>query len=737
MNKICKLFVLFLISQNLFTQPGEWKTYTSKNNVNDIDVKNNEVWVATSGGVFRYELLTSSYSDYTTSNGLRTTEISSIFIDEKLNVWIGSNNGYIHYLKKGKYFSYYNDIYFSTEINKKINSFFQFKDTLYICSDIGLHTLLIEKEQFSDSYIKFGISPQISGRVNSVLILNDTIWVTTQNGIAFANRNHPNLSAPDVWAVYTSLNGLPSNSVTSLIKLKDELYAATYNGLAKLNGNSWQSINQTLGKKIIRANSFNDTLFFITENELWKYFNNELLLVHNSFQSKLKSLKITDNGILVGTEENGVIKYFDNDEFTILPNCPPTNNIIGLAVDATGALWAGTGTINAKGFLRLENNVWYRYDVKEYPVIGSSNYYRVHIGKDNLKWISGWGSGVTLVGADNQIVKVFNTTNGLPSSVPTNPNYVVSSGVVTDKDGKAWIGIFNERRDTVMVAINQDSSLEYYISPIPFICAGITIDHNSTKWFWTERAGGGIFFYNEKDTIKGMQPGTRWGRVNKSNGLNSDNVSVIAVDRDGEIWVGTMDAGINIIYDATNPQNRIAVYSPLRGQKINDIMVDPLNQKWVATSLGVYVLNPDGTTILQQYTFENTGGKLLDNNVISIAMNRDDGTVYFGTQKGLSVLNTYSITPLQNFNELKISPNPFVLSSHSIIFIDGLVENSSIKILDSNGDLVRDLQTPGGKLASWDGCDSKGKKVSSGIYIIVASSIDGGSIGLGKIAVIR
>lgn len=737
MPKIFYLIFFLQLSFHLFAQPGEWKAFTSKNNVNNIDLKNNELWAATTGGVFSYDIVNNSYGEFTTVHGLKTTDVSSIYLDEQGNIWIGAQNGYIHHLKNRKKWVYYNDIYFSTEINKRINSFFQFKDTMYICSEIGLHTLLIAREQFSDTYTKFGLSPQISGKVNSVLIINDTIWVATNSGVARALRSHPNLLSPEAWKVYTILDGLPDNNVMRIFIFKDQIYAATSYGLAIFDGIRWNVTYGTSGKRIIAAETFGDTIFFITNSEVWRIIDGNLTLISSNFSTNLKSLKVSSKSIYIGTEDSGIICLEDTLQYWILPNCPPTNNLLGLAVDEKGTLWAGTGTVNGKGFLRFENDLWYQYNFSKYPILGSSDYYKVNVGKDNVKWISGWGPGIALVGSDSEIKKVFNSRNGLPSSVVTNPNYTVCAGTVTDSDGKVWINIFNERRDTVLAVLNPDSSFEYIISPLSFISVGITMDHNGTKWFWTGRNGGGIFFYNEKDTVRGMQPGTRWGRVTKSHGLNSDNVSVIAVDRDGEIWVGTMDAGINIIYDALNPLNRIAVYSPLRGQKINDILVDPLNQKWVATSLGVYVLNPDGTTILQQYTFENTGGKLLDNNVVSIAMNGNDGTVYFGTEKGLSVLKTYSITPVQSFTELKISPNPFIINTHNQILIDGLVENSSIKILTSSGELVRNLPTPGGRLASWDGCDTNGNKVSSGIYIIVASSADGSTVGLGKIAIIK
>lgn len=738
MHKFFYLLLYSFICTASYAQPGEWKVYTSKNNVRDLTTTSNKIWAATTGGIFSYDLLTDGYEDYTTLNGLKSHDITSIYADKNENLWIGSSNGYIQNVRLNKKWFYYNDIYFTTEVEKTINSFIQYGDTLYICSAIGVHVFIISREEFSDNYTRFGMSPQLMGKVNSLLIWNDSIWIATDNGIAQAPISHPNLAVPQAWKVFTTLQGLPSIKVRKLVAFKNSLIAATSTGIARYDNGTFRTLPTTLGKNIISIETTDSNAYFISEYELWQINDENITLIANSFPSLLTSLLVKSEGFYLGTEENGIIQLRDDIRKNILPNCPPTNRIIGLAVDEKGELWTGTATAYGKGFLRFDGNIWYQYNVDNYPILGLPEYYRVDIGRDNTKWVSGWGPGVALVGSDNQIKKVFNTTNGLPPTLFDNPTYVVVAGVATDREGNAWINVRTGRGDTLLAVFNSDSSFSYVRSPYSFTSIGITIDHNSTKWLWTGgNQSAGLFFYNELDTIRGMLYGTRWGKVNRTNGLNSDNISVVTVDKDGEVWVGTADAGINIIYDPSNPLNRIAVYSPLRGQKINDILVDPLNQKWVATSLGVYLLNQDGTAILEQYTYENTGGKLVDNNVLSLALNRNDGTIYFGTEKGLSSLKTYSVQPLRNFDEIIISPNPFLLSSQKNVLIDGLVENSIIKILTASGELVKEFQSPGGRIASWNGTNKNNEEVPTGIYIIVAYSNEGKKIGTGKIVVLK
>ena len=175
----------------------------------------------------------------------------------------------------------------------------------------------------------------------------------------------------------------------------------------------------------------------------------------------------------------------------------------------------------------------------------------------------------------------------------------------------------------------------------------------------------------------------------------------------------------------------------MRDQVIQKIVVDALNNKWIATKQGVFVLSPDGTSILERYTVENTDGKLLDNDVASIALDNHSGTIFFGTEKGLSSLGTPAATPDRSYSELKFSPDPLHLPSATGLIIDGLVQGSTLKVLSVDGNLVREIRTPGGRVGFWDGRNERGEFVATGIYLIVAYSEDGSKVASGKFAVIK
>ena len=163
--------------------------------------------------------------------------------------------------------------------------------------------------------------------------------------------------------------------------------------------------------------------------------------------------------------------------------------------------------------------------------------------------------------------------------------------------------------------------------------------------------------------------------------------------------------------------------------------MDPVGNKWLGTSAGVFVLSSDGSTLLNQYSIENS--PLLSNDVRTITVHPFTGTAYIGTIRGLSSLTTPYAKPSERSDGLTISPNPFRPGLDERVTVDGLMEGSTLKIISVSGDMIAEVPTPGGRVGYWDGRTTSGEPVPSGIYYIVAYGIDGGTVTLGKIAVVR
>jgi flagellar hook assembly protein FlgD len=81
-------------------------------------------------------------------------------------------------------------------------------------------------------------------------------------------------------------------------------------------------------------------------------------------------------------------------------------------------------------------------------------------------------------------------------------------------------------------------------------------------------------------------------------------------------------------------------------------------------------------------------------------------------------------------------PNPVTPDYTGLINIVGLSYDADVKITTSNGVVVAEGRSNGGSF-TWDGTDKNGKRVASGIYMVVTATNDGKKGTVCKIAVIR
>jgi hypothetical protein len=712
--------------------------------------------------MFSYNPADKTFNEFTTSEGLQTIDLTAIIADPGGKLWIGASNGLIHlYDPHTRQWNYITDLNSSSATQKAINGFRIQGDTLFILSEVGVSILSRSKMQFGDTYQRFGSSVhQIEGGVLALEIYRGSYYVGTRSGLTSTSLSNDNPSAPEGWLLYDSIPNLVSKAISGFALCSDSLYVGCSSGLLSFGGTAWNLVAGTSGLNILSvAAGYIDSTgappvkypLFVTATDFWSgpgdLSNSVPHIVATVAGATFNSIWF-GNTVVLGSKKNGLVLRQDASWKAVVPPGPPSNNFISIVVDNTGVLYSATGYPIGEGIMSYNGTDWKSFTVQSDSRLVDNNFYKISLGSNNSKWAASWGGGVALIDGPGTLRKVLTTNSGLLPTLGTNDDppqhFVVIGGVAADRQGNNWITNRTPPGDTAMVIFHPDSSLGYLTglglrTNPPTIFADVLIDQYNTKWFpnFSRFEGGynppAFYFYNENVSISGSSSG--WGRLTTDDGLTSNDVWSVALGHDGELWVGT-DQGISILFYPQLP-HAIAAYHPLPDQVIQQIITDPLNNKWVATKQGVFVLSSDGTSILEHYTVANTGGKLLDDDVASIAIDAKNGTMYFGTEKGLSSFMTAAITPKQTFDNLAISPNPFLLPSSGQLTIEGLVQGSSLKIVTVSGELVREIKTPGGKVGYWDGRNDKGDLVPSGVYLIIAFSEDGNQVTKGKVAVLR
>ena len=212
----------------------------------------------------------------------------------------------------------------------------------------------------------------------------------------------------------------------------------------------------------------------------------------------------------------------------------------------------------------------------------------------------------------------------------------------------------------------------------------------------------------------------------------------VVEDKKGDFWIGTFE-GVFVVKDVEQlgVSDQLAVVRPkvsrndgtiyadylLSTDNINYIAVDPNNRKWIATNAsGLFLVNEDGTEILQNFTKDNS--PLSTNQIWGVYCNPNGNEVFINTPAGSYIYNSTSSPAAQDFSEVIAYPNPVRPDYQGWITIEGLMENSLVKIADAQGSVVAQGRSEGGMYV-WDGCNSAGERVRSGVYLVFASQSDG------------
>jgi hypothetical protein len=765
LNKIICI-LLFAVSLNqLYSQnqfPG-WNIYTSFREVKGVASSPNAVWAASTGGLFRFDQASlTGISKFTSLDGLLSNELTSITVSNNGNVWVGAFDGSISiYNPVNETWRQITDILASTEPSKRINSFYQYNNFMFFSTEFCIVKFDIPQFQFVDQpYTRFG-NLAVPTPVYDVLVLNDTIWAATKNGIAYANIN-ANLPIQSNWATFTKVSSVMKTDQANCISYFDSrVFFGLDSGMVYFqNGvlNTYEPLynSNPIVDPVYRMAVSGGVMYFSTYRNYPGYradFNiyrvnqaniNNAELIQSG--QDVNSLEFSSTGdLLIGTVNNGVDVYRNNTHNHVIPNGPATNVFQDVAIDQNGSVYGVSGGLNA-GFYRYDFNNWKNFSTQQYPWMQGNDFRHIYASRfSNTVWAGGYGSGLLKIDGDS--VTLFNNQNSCIFSLEG--NFTLVEGMGEDNSGNLWLinrAASNER--PILRFSENDSCFSYSTPSNPAVTTMINmaIDNFNTKWMTLPsdlpNFPKGIAYFNENTNPRGL--------LINAPLLGSDISSVnhVVIDKNGEVWIAT-DNGIVIVREPSqvinNPGSlpsrekmRIienGISTPLT-ENVQFLAVDALNNKWIGTlSNGLLYVSPDGSTLLARHNVLNS--PLPTNKILSIVVSPLSGVAYFGTEKGLISLNSIAVEPLETCDKITVGPNPFLVPGDTKLRIDGLVAESTIKILNISGTLIAEFETPGGRIAEWDGKDLNGNFVSSGIYIIAGFNKDASEVCTGKVAVVR
>ena len=361
---------------------------------------------------------------------------------------------------------------------------------------------------------------------------------------------------------------------------------------------------------------------------------------------------------------------------------------------------------------------------------------------------------------DGKLLKYFNKDNSplkpaIDRGKELGNNYVLINGIQFDKAGNLWI-LNSQSKGVNLLLYTKDKVWENYYQELLEDSEGLTLTGLRSMFFDSR---GYLWFVNTswKDQFVFCYNPITDKLIKYSHFVNQDGYSYsptyinsVCEDREHHIWVGTNigpfmiksdEVGQEnvIFYQVKVPRNDGTDYADylLNNININHIAIDGGNRKWFATNgAGVFLIGADNIT--QVSNFKEDNSYLLSNNISSIAINQKTGKVYFLTDKGLCSYQSDTTEPSEEMTEDNVYayPNPVTPDYTGLITITGLTYDADVKIATVNGAVVAEGRSNGG-MFTWDGCNKQGKRVASGIYMVITATSDGKKGTVCKIAVIN
>jgi hypothetical protein len=340
--------------------------------------------------------------------------------------------------------------------------------------------------------------------------------------------------------------------------------------------------------------------------------------------------------------------------------------------------------------------------------------------KNQKLYVASYYEGLAEIDGANY--KLYNDKNSTLNNAVGDGARTRISGLAFDKDDNLWVS--NHTADRPVSMLSKDGKWQSFRPS-----CGVTslhqmaIDLNGNKWFASNSNSVGLVVFNEGKLDDNSDDLCR-SITNANSELQTNRVNCVTADLDGDVWVGTGE-GV-VIFECG--ADAFPAYL-LETEDVLCIAVDGGNRKWIGTRNGVFVISSSGREQLRHLTTQNS--PLLNNNVLDIAIDPQNGNVYLGTESGLISLKAEALLGERTHQaKIEIFPNPVQPNYEGPIAIRGLARDAVVKITDVSGQLVFETRALGGQ-AIWDGRDYEGKRVKSGVYLAL-STVNPREVGFGK-----
>ena len=743
---VCFLCLLFsLVTAVGQLQPIEqWREHLPYHQAISVVAGTNEIFASTPYSLFTIEYADNSIHRYSKITGLAETGISAIARDSATNkLVVAYFNGNLDVLS-GNVVKNIPAMKESQIIaDKTINSIYCVNGRAYLAAGIGIIVADLQRNEIRETYVIGQNGQQIT--VNTIASDANFFYAATAEGLKSAPIASSNLADYRNWQTEV-INGSSIQEISSVIVLSNDHPIILKNDsvfikqsaawtLLYSSGNSIRSVTKSNNQIIVAEGSqTNARVVILNENG-----SIAQIIQHPQFVQHPVQATYYSADWWIADSTTGLIKFSAGSFTPYTPNSP--NSVALGDIKATpNNLWASAGSVNANwlpqgnknGVFKFSNNNWENFNstnlatLDSFPDIISL---AIDAGT-NSTWLGSFGGGLMQLKQDNTFA-IFKQNSPLQSPPGMTGTYNVS-GLSIDRESNLWVTNYGSLQQ--LHVRKTDGNWRSFSVPFALTenaVAEIVIDAIEQKWIVSPK-GNGLICFNHGTSIDNPSD-DRWKlfRAGAGNGnLPDNNVLSIALDKNGFIWVGTSN-GIGIIPCTQQVFSNSACEAILpvvqsgnfngflfNGERVQAIAVDGADRKWVGTRNGAWLITADGEKTIHHFTESNSG--LLSDDVREITIDGFTGEVFFATAKGICSFRSTATDGVDENQNVLVFPNPVPPGYTGPIAIRGVVNNAIVKITELNGRLVYQANALGGQI-TWNGKDYTGKRVASGVYLVLVT----------------
>jgi hypothetical protein len=705
---------------------GTWRVHASLNTIAYIAADDAHVYGASATAVMKFSRDDRSISVISKLDGLHGGTITAIQADATTKqLIVAYDDGVIDILWNNT-LKTLDPLRQSTITgSRRINHILIQGSLAYLSTDFGVLVLDLPHAEIKETWRDLGSSGNTL-KINAAVVREDSIFLATEEGV-LAGSMRSNLLDFRNWRRFDSA---PFNTATKAVAIfQGTLYAAwDTQGLYHYAADTWIKEGIFGGSTFQSLSASSEALLVVEGYRAWRFTGGPGAPTPIADALIQQPLTLVENRgkYWVGDGVNGLVSDDTGTFQQYLPNGPagpPASRLTyagGILYAVSGGYTSSRQPLNHAGIInKFESGTWTATtatlpDITDIAV-------DVHT---STVYAASFQGGLEVSQGEN--INVFNADN---SPLKRDGSAVKITALTAATEG-LWVA--NYGTSTPLHLLKPNNTWESVTAPFSAARYPIDLALDPFGYVWAvldPEVDGGILVY---DLATG---GSEYlTEAAGSGALPSRRVLTAVTDRDGLVWTGTA-AGVSYFFDPTNDASRPIFENRflLRDDQVTSIAIDGGNRKWMGTGRGVWLFNPTGETLIHHFTTANS--PLLSDNILDIEINALTGEVFFATDKGLVSFRGAATEGGAVFQQVKIFPNPVTSAFVGTVAIAGLATDAVVKITDISGKMVWQTQAQGGT-ASWNVQDYQGKRATTGIYLVFASTPDGSESAVGKIAVI-